>query len=165
MTYHFDASKVNFKFEAGQWADFYLTDEVRRAEVTHKIHTKQHLKQHFTRIPSPHNAMHRHNTTRNQHQDAHVHVTQPTTHSTQNNPHKPHRGVHLVAGFSMASSPSSPAVLEFSVKRTDHPVTQYFHDTLRVGERVLLDGGHGDFSWNRAKSDSLVLIGGGIGAE
>ena len=63
----------------------------------------------------------------------------------------------------MASSPSSRQVLEFSVKKTDHPVTQYFHDKLQVGEKVLLDGGHGEFLWNRTKSDGLVLIGGGIG--
>lgn len=48
MTFHFDASHVNFKFEAGQWADFYLTDEVR--DATH-LETKGRLATCLSRDP------------------------------------------------------------------------------------------------------------------
>jgi ferredoxin-NADP reductase len=72
-------------------------------------------------------------------------------------------GKYHVAGFSMISPPSQKDRLEFAVKSSKHPVVRYFHDSLKPSEKVWLDAGHGQFYFRKDMSDSVVLIGGGIG--
>ncbi len=69
-----------------------------------------------------------------------------------------------VAGYSMTSSPTTRGTLELAVKLAgDNPVTHFLHREARIGDELMVDGGHGDFYFDRGMGDTLVLCGGGIG--
>ena len=69
-----------------------------------------------------------------------------------------------VAGYSITSSPATEGAIEIAVKQVgDNAVTRFLHEEARVGDRLTVDGGHGDFYFWREMGDSLVLIAGGIG--
>ena len=69
-----------------------------------------------------------------------------------------------VAGYSITSSPLARGTIELAVKLVGgNPVTHYMHDEAKVGDLVLMEGGQGDFYYQREMADSLVLIAGGIG--
>ena len=69
-----------------------------------------------------------------------------------------------VAGYSITSSPATEGAIEIAVKLVgDNSVTRFLHEGARVGDRLTVDGGHGNFYYRREMGDSLVLIAGGIG--
>lgn len=69
-----------------------------------------------------------------------------------------------VAGFSITSSPSTRGTIDLAVKLVgDNRVTHHIHESAAVGDVIYVEGGSGDFFYQREMGDSLVLIGGGIG--
>ncbi len=69
-----------------------------------------------------------------------------------------------VAGFSITSSPLTRGTIDLAVKLVgDNCVTRHLHESSEVGDVVYVEGGSGDFFYEREMGDSLVLIGGGIG--
>ena len=69
-----------------------------------------------------------------------------------------------VAGYSMTSSPLTTHTIDLAVKlEGENPVTHFLHRRAGVGDRLYVEGGQGDFYYQREMGDSLVLIGGGIG--
>ncbi len=68
-----------------------------------------------------------------------------------------------VAGFSITSSPLLQSSIELAVKKSENPVARYLHESARVGGLLQVDGGQGDFYYQRGMGDSLVLVAGGIG--
>ena len=73
-------------------------------------------------------------------------------------------GRHEVAGYSMTSSPLNARTISLAVKLVgENPVTHFLHRRAAVGDQVHVDGGQGDFYYQRSMGESLVLVGGGIG--
>jgi ferredoxin-NADP reductase len=72
-------------------------------------------------------------------------------------------GERRVAGYSIASSPTTTGTFELAVKRSDNPVTQYIHTRARVGDTLYVEGGQGDVYYTREMGDSLVILAAGIG--
>lgn len=73
-------------------------------------------------------------------------------------------GRQEVGGYSIVSPPDIRGRLQLAVKDSDqHPVTNYLHHIARVGDSVRISGGQGDFHYERAMGDRLVLLAGGIG--
>ena len=69
-----------------------------------------------------------------------------------------------VAGYSMTSSPLAAGTIDLAVKRTEtNAVTRFLHERAKVGDVLHIDGGQGEFFYQREMGDSLILIGGGIG--
>ena len=70
----------------------------------------------------------------------------------------------IIGGFSITSSPLQKGQIELAVKRIPHGLASvYMHEHARIEDVVTIDGGHGDFYYDVGMSDTLVLIGGGIG--
>jgi ferredoxin-NADP reductase len=72
-------------------------------------------------------------------------------------------GERRVAGYSIASSPTTKGAFELAVKRSDNPVTQYIHTRARVGDTLYVEGGQGDVYYTREMGDNLVIFAAGIG--
>lgn len=69
-----------------------------------------------------------------------------------------------VAGFSITSSPLTRGTIDLAVKRVEtNALTTFMHERARVGDLIYVDGGQGDFCYQREMGDSVALIGGGIG--
>ncbi|MGH2543095.1 MAG: ferredoxin--NADP reductase [Ardenticatenaceae bacterium] len=69
-----------------------------------------------------------------------------------------------VAGYSMTSSPLTKATIQIAVKLVgENPVTNYLHHKAKIGDTLYIEGGSGDFFYEKGMGGSLVLIGGGIG--
>ena len=69
-----------------------------------------------------------------------------------------------VAGYSITSSPLTNGRIEIAVKlEGENPVTHLLHTRAKIGDELHIDGGQGEFYYQRGKGDSIVLIGGGIG--
>lgn len=69
-----------------------------------------------------------------------------------------------VGGYSMTSSPLQRGRIQLAVKRAaHHPVTRWLHERARVGARVRISNGQGEFVFERGMAESVVLLGGGIG--
>ena len=69
-----------------------------------------------------------------------------------------------VAGFSITSSPLTRGTINLAVKLVgDNRVTHHIHESAAMGDVIYVEGGSGDFYYQREMGDSLVLIGGGIG--
>ena len=67
-------------------------------------------------------------------------------------------------GYSITSSPLRLGSIELAVKLVGrNPVTWWLHRRARPGDTVYLEGGHGEFCYEQAMGDDLVLVGGGIG--
>ncbi len=70
----------------------------------------------------------------------------------------------LVAGYSLTSSPLARGTIDIAVKLGgDNHVTRYLHTGVKIGDTLYVDGGQGNFHYERSAGDSIVLIGGGIG--
>ena len=70
----------------------------------------------------------------------------------------------IIGGFSMTSSPLHRDYIELAIKRIpEGRASMYLHDRINVGDRVIIDGGYGDFYYQEGMSNRLVLIAGGIG--
>jgi len=73
-------------------------------------------------------------------------------------------GKRGVAGYTLTSSPTTGGTIELTVKRSlDREVTRYMHEEAEVGDVIYLDGGQGDFYYQREMGGSLTLLAGGIG--
>ncbi|MEP6916333.1 MAG: 2Fe-2S iron-sulfur cluster-binding protein, partial [Acidobacteriota bacterium] len=73
-------------------------------------------------------------------------------------------GKRVNRSYTIASSPTSSAYIEISVKRaTDGYGSQHLHDTWREGQRVKVSAPAGKFLFAPQGSERLVLIAGGIG--
>ena len=71
-----------------------------------------------------------------------------------NNPQNTIKENMIIAGFSMTSSPSqleSDGTVDFAVKQTRHPVTQYIHSSITPGSILHIDGGHGEFYYTKER--------------
>jgi ferredoxin-NADP reductase len=72
-------------------------------------------------------------------------------------------GERQVAGYSIASSPTTEGVIEVAIKSSDNPVTRYIHDRARAGDTLYVEGGQGEVYYTREMGDSLVILAAGIG--
>jgi ferredoxin-NADP reductase len=73
-------------------------------------------------------------------------------------------GAREIAGYSITTSPLETNDFGIAVKLVgDNPVTNYMHESARIGNTLYVDGGHGDFFYERGIADSITLIAGGIG--
>ena len=75
----------------------------------------------------------------------------------------PH-GQPVKRSYTIASSPTWRDRVEITVKREPHGlVSRWLHDVLRPGDEVEIEAPNGTFHFNGSGSDSVVLIGGGVG--
>ncbi len=66
--------------------------------------------------------------------------------------------------YSISSSPAQGYYCEISVKREDQGLgSRYLHDVLKEGDTLKVRGPSGKFTFTGKESDSIVLIGGGVG--
>ena len=66
--------------------------------------------------------------------------------------------------YTISSSPSQGYHCEISVKREDQGLgSRYLHDVLKEGDTLDVRGPSGKFTFTGKGSDSIVLIGGGVG--
>ena len=72
-------------------------------------------------------------------------------------------GERRVAGYSIASSPTTMGTFELAVKSSDNPVTQYVHTRAGAGDTLYVEGGQGDVYYRREMGNSLVILAAGIG--
>ena len=67
-------------------------------------------------------------------------------------------------GYSLTSSPLEKGTLELAVKQARESAAAHFLlERARVGDRLYVDGGQGDFFFAPGMGESLLLIAGGIG--
>lgn len=70
----------------------------------------------------------------------------------------------IVGGFSITSSPVQRETIEVAVKKISHALPSvHMHERAKVGDTFFIDGGMGDFYYQRDMGSTLVLIAGGIG--
>ena len=70
----------------------------------------------------------------------------------------------IIGGFSITSSPLHRDYIELAIKKIpEGRASVYLHDRVGIGDKVIIDGGYGDFYYRDGMSDRLVLIAGGIG--
>jgi ferredoxin-NADP reductase len=74
-------------------------------------------------------------------------------------------GYQAQRSYSIASAPSRTGEVELTIERiSDGEVSPYFHDVLRVGDRVEVRGPIGGyFVWEPALGGPLMLVAGGSG--
>jgi ferredoxin-NADP reductase len=73
-------------------------------------------------------------------------------------------GKAVSRGYTIASSPTRPDYAEITVKHEEGGVASGFlHDRVQVGDLLDLAGPFGSFTFTGKESDSIVLIGGGVG--
>lgn len=73
-------------------------------------------------------------------------------------------GIERPRAFSVASPPSSPALLELHVKRVPGGAgTGYLHERLTVGDRLRFAGPYGRFFVRKSSDKPLLLLAGGSG--
>jgi ferredoxin-NADP reductase len=73
-------------------------------------------------------------------------------------------GREIMGGYSMTSSPTTSATLDFAVKASrKHDFTRWLHERARVGDALTLGPAMGTFVFEAGMADELVLIGGGVG--
>ncbi len=73
-------------------------------------------------------------------------------------------GSMQVGGFSITSSPVQRGSIEIAVKKISFGVPSvYLHERAREGDSFVIEGGSGDFYYERDMGSRLVLIAGGIG--
>lgn len=73
-------------------------------------------------------------------------------------------GRSVVRAYTIASSPLNRTFCELSVKREDQGTfSRYLHDLIKVGDVIDVKGPSGLFVFTGTESQSIVLIGAGIG--
>jgi ferredoxin-NADP reductase len=74
-------------------------------------------------------------------------------------------GYQAQRSYSIASAPSRSGVVQLTIERiADGEVSPYFHDVLRVGDRVEVRGPIGGyFVWEPSLGGPLLLVAGGSG--
>lgn len=74
-------------------------------------------------------------------------------------------GQRVFRSYTIASSPTRAGAIEITVKRQDdgRGGSRHVHATLTEGALVTVRGPHGDFVFDGAGADRVVLIAGGVG--
>jgi len=73
-------------------------------------------------------------------------------------------GKTIRRSYTIASSPTQRDFVELTVKREDQGVeSRYLHDHVAVGDHLNVFGPSGIFTFTGEETDSIVLIGGGVG--
>ena len=73
-------------------------------------------------------------------------------------------GRREVGGYSITSTASTPGRIRIAVKHSDmHPVTRWLSRSAKVGDYVEVSEGQGDFHYDPAHGERLVLLAAGIG--
>jgi ferredoxin-NADP reductase/Fe-S-cluster-containing hydrogenase component 2 len=73
-------------------------------------------------------------------------------------------GTPTKRSYTIASTPTWRDRIEITVKREDHGlVSRWLHDELRLGDEVEIEAPNGTFVFTGKESESVVLIGGGVG--
>ena len=73
-------------------------------------------------------------------------------------------GCNETGGYSPTSPPSQQGFLELAVRQAyRNPVSRYLYERARPGDKVVITEGQGEFVYRCSLSQSIVLIGGGIG--
>ena len=76
----------------------------------------------------------------------------------------PIEGNPIRRSYTISSSPAQGYYCEISVKREDQGLgSRYLHDVLQEGDTLDVRGPSGRFTFTGKESDSIVLIGGGVG--
>jgi ferredoxin-NADP reductase len=66
--------------------------------------------------------------------------------------------------YTIASSAAQTAYVETTIKREDFGVfSDHMHDKIKVGDLIDVTGPFGGFTFQGSESESIVLIGGGVG--
>ncbi|HET7438729.1 MAG TPA: 2Fe-2S iron-sulfur cluster-binding protein [Nitrospira sp.] len=74
------------------------------------------------------------------------------------------RGIPTKRSYTIASTPTWRDRIEITVKREDHGlVSRWLHEELRVGDEVEIEAPNGTFCFTGKETESVVLIGGGVG--
>jgi ferredoxin-NADP reductase len=74
------------------------------------------------------------------------------------------RGIPTRRSYTIASSPTWRDRIEITVKREPHGlVSRWLHEELKLGDEVEIEAPSGAFVFNGEQSQSIVLIGAGIG--
>ncbi|MCI0428469.1 MAG: FAD-binding oxidoreductase, partial [Nitrospiraceae bacterium] len=74
------------------------------------------------------------------------------------------QGIPTRRSYTIASTPTWRDRIEITVKREDQGlVSRWLHDELNVGDEVEIEAPNGTFFFSGEQSDSVVLIGGGVG--
>jgi len=69
-----------------------------------------------------------------------------------------------VAGYTITSRPPQDGRIQITVKYSQtNPVTRYLHAEACVGDEIYIEGGQGDFYYDRSMGSSLVLLADDIG--
>jgi ferredoxin-NADP reductase/Fe-S-cluster-containing hydrogenase component 2 len=73
-------------------------------------------------------------------------------------------GIPTKRSYTIASTPTWRDRIEITVKREDRgQVSRWLHEKLRVGEKVEIEAPNGTFVFSGEESQSVVLIGAGVG--
>lgn len=72
-------------------------------------------------------------------------------------------GKRRVAGYSLASSPTSRGFIELAVRTSDNPVTCLIHGEASPGDTLYIDGGQGEVYYEERMREKVVLAAAGIG--
>src|SRR5215470_12643319 len=74
------------------------------------------------------------------------------------------RGVPVRRSYTIASSPTWRDRIEVTIKREPHGlVSRWLHDELKVGDEVEMEAPNGTFVFDGRQSQSIVLVGAGVG--
>ena len=73
-------------------------------------------------------------------------------------------GIATKRSYTIASTPTWRDRIEITVKREDHGlVSRWLHDELKQGDAVEIEAPNGTFYFTGKDTESVVLIGGGVG--
>jgi ferredoxin-NADP reductase len=73
-------------------------------------------------------------------------------------------GIPTKRSYTIASTPTWRDRIEITVKREDHGlVSRWLHDELKQGDEVEIEAPNGTFYFTGKDTESVVLIGGGVG--
>ncbi|HUJ42111.1 MAG TPA: ferric reductase-like transmembrane domain-containing protein [Opitutaceae bacterium] len=73
-------------------------------------------------------------------------------------------GKKVVRTYTIASSPARPDYCEVTIKREESGLAScHLHDRVREGDQLSVSAPAGRFTFDGTQSDSIVLIGGGVG--
>lgn len=69
----------------------------------------------------------------------------------------------IIRNYTISDSPNKD-YYRFTIKREEHGVvSQYFHDVLKVGDKIDISKPNGDFYLSAGSNNPVVLISGGVG--
>jgi phenol/toluene 2-monooxygenase (NADH) P5/A5 len=73
-------------------------------------------------------------------------------------------GVELPRAFSLANKPSEKHLIELNIRHVaGGQATEYIHNTLKVGDKLKLNGPYGRFFVRRSAPENFLFLAGGTG--